>query len=98
MPPQICPNCGAVVPPKAKACPECGSDDETGWSAEARQSNELDLGIPDEDFDYDKFVEEEFGGKNAPPSRIHWVWWIIAVMIVLAVIIAWTVAGVREHP
>jgi hypothetical protein len=28
----ICPNCGAEVPMKALACPECGSDDRTGWS------------------------------------------------------------------
>ena len=28
----ICPNCGAEVPVSAKACPECGSDEKTGWS------------------------------------------------------------------
>ncbi|MEZ4642864.1 MAG: zinc ribbon domain-containing protein [Chloroflexota bacterium] len=28
----ICPNCGAQVPDNALACPECGSDEETGWS------------------------------------------------------------------
>ena len=28
----ICPNCGAEVSTKALACPECGSDDDTGWS------------------------------------------------------------------
>lgn len=31
-----CPHCGADVPIKALACPECGSDDETGWSEEAK--------------------------------------------------------------
>ncbi len=31
-----CPNCGAAVPVNAKACPECGSDAETGWSEMAR--------------------------------------------------------------
>ena len=31
-----CPHCGADVPVKALACPECGSDDETGWSEEAK--------------------------------------------------------------
>ena len=30
----ICPHCGAEVDYDALACPECGSDDETGWSAE----------------------------------------------------------------
>jgi len=28
----ICPVCGAEVQNKALSCPECGSDDETGWS------------------------------------------------------------------
>jgi hypothetical protein len=30
----ICPHCGAEVDYDAPACPECGSDDETGWSEE----------------------------------------------------------------
>jgi len=28
----VCPHCGAELPAKAKFCPECGSDDTTGWS------------------------------------------------------------------
>jgi RNA polymerase subunit RPABC4/transcription elongation factor Spt4 len=28
----ICPFCGALVPAGAPACPECGSDETTGWS------------------------------------------------------------------
>lgn len=28
----ICPNCDAEVPMKALSCPECGSDEQTGWS------------------------------------------------------------------
>jgi uncharacterized membrane protein YvbJ len=30
-----CPHCGAAVPSDASACPECGSDEETGWSEDA---------------------------------------------------------------
>lgn len=30
-----CPHCGAPVPPDATACPECGSDSQTGWSEKA---------------------------------------------------------------
>jgi hypothetical protein len=29
-----CPHCGASVPRRAAACPECGSDERTGWAAE----------------------------------------------------------------
>ena len=87
VPPSICPNCGATVPPKARACPECGSDDETGWSADARESNELDLGIPDEDFDYEKFVEREFGGKKPKPRSLAWIWWIVAFLLLAGVLL-----------
>ncbi len=27
-----CPNCGSEVPIKARSCPDCGSDENTGWS------------------------------------------------------------------
>ena len=30
-----CPHCGGQVPSSATACPECGSDKETGWSKAA---------------------------------------------------------------
>ena len=35
---EICPNCGAEFPAKRLACPECGSDAETGW----KSSEEID--------------------------------------------------------
>lgn len=28
----VCPHCGAELPARAKFCPECGSDENTGWS------------------------------------------------------------------
>jgi hypothetical protein len=31
----VCPNCYADVPWNAVACPECGSDEETGWAEDA---------------------------------------------------------------
>ena len=44
-----CPHCGADVPIKALACPECGSDDETGWSEEAKYVHLLpDREVPEE--------------------------------------------------
>lgn len=36
-----CPHCGASVPPDATACPECGSDDQTGWSEQANYDDLL---------------------------------------------------------
>ena len=31
----ICPHCGALIPARSSACPECGSDNETGWRDDA---------------------------------------------------------------
>lgn len=79
MPPETCPNCGAEVPHNAKACPECGSDENTGWSEEAYASS---LDLPDEDFRYDEFVKKEFGGKSKP-AGIGWLWWTVALLTLL---------------
>ena len=81
-----CPNCGAEVPSKAKACPECGSDEQTGWS-EAAQSGSLDL--PDEEFDYNDFVKREFGGKHPVPRGIHWFWWVVAIVVLGVILFVW---------
>ena len=80
MTPPVCPNCGAEVPRNAKACPECGSDETTGWS-ETAYAGGLDL--PDEEFDYDKFVAEEFGAKKKIPRGIHWFWWLVAIALLV---------------
>jgi ribosomal protein L40E len=61
----ICPNCGAEVPARARACPECGSDEQTGWSQDA-DTSALPAGYgKDEEFDYADFLEREFGGGRA---------------------------------
>ena len=77
-PPEICPNCGVAVPPNAKACPGCGSDEQTGWSEAAAAA---DLGLPDESFDYDRFVEEEFGEHRPQPRAVAWGWWMVALLV-----------------
>ncbi|MFN7140886.1 MAG: zinc-ribbon domain-containing protein, partial [Limisphaerales bacterium] len=75
----VCPNCGADLPRSAKACPECGSDEQTGWSEEAQSSG---LGLPDDDFDYDQFVKEEFGGGDRlKPRGLHPIWWITGLLL-----------------
>jgi hypothetical protein len=51
---------------------------------------QADLDVPEEDFDYDKFVQREFGPKNkAKPEGIHWVWWIAAIILVIALLLLW---------
>lgn len=88
MPPAFCPNCGVAVPEDAAACPECGADEETGWSDNAYTQG---LGLQDEDFDYDKFVEREFGQEKREviPSGLHWFWWLVGVGLLAALIWMW---------
>ena len=85
-PPDTCPNCGADVPPNARACPECGADEATGWSQAARADG---LDLPDENFDYGDFVQREFGRQSPVPRGIHWFWWVIGLLVVAAVLAVW---------
>lgn len=80
--PEICPNCGAVVPRRAKSCPECGSDEQTGWADDAVPQR---LGIPEDSFDHDEFVRQEFGHppRATRPPGGSWLWWGVAVLLVV---------------
>lgn len=82
MTPEECPNCGAEVPPRAKACPACGADERTGWSDAAYADR---LGIPDDSFDYNKFVREEFGERR-PRRKANWIWVAVAIILLLAIL------------
>jgi uncharacterized membrane protein YvbJ len=88
--PEVCPNCGAEVPPKARACPECGADEQTGWSEQAEADA---LGLPEDDFDYNEFVEREFGKEKPIPRGIHWFWWVVAVGLVGLFLALWLRLG-----
>jgi hypothetical protein len=86
MAPDTCPNCGADVPAGAKACPACGADEHTGWSEEAYASS---LDLPDDSFDYDQFVQNEFHPQKKPiPHGIHWFWWLVAIVVAAAFVLA----------
>jgi hypothetical protein len=86
MVPETCPNCGADVPPRAKACPECGACDQTGWSAEAGEGG---LGLPDPDFQYEEFVQREFGPEPRRTSGVKWHWWVVS--LAMAGLLLWFV-------
>ena len=81
-PPETCPVCGEDVPPRALACPECGADHNSGWRQDADTTGGLDL--PEEEFNYDEFVKEEFGAGS--PRGIKPLWWIVAVVLLAALI------------
>ncbi len=82
--PETCPNCGAEVPRRALACPQCGADEQTGWSDRATGQR---LDLPDDEFNYDEFVQEEFGEQRESRTKtkgVGWLWWAVAVGLVLA--------------
>lgn len=81
-PPETCPVCGEDVPPRALACPECGADHNSGWRQDADTTGGLDL--PEEEFNYDEFVKEEFGAGS--PRAIKPLWGIVAVVLLAALI------------
>ena len=83
MRPDVCPVCGEVLEDDAKACPECGSDETTGWSDDAKADS---LGIPSDEFDYDDYIKREFEGEK-PKRKFGGVW--IVTAIVLLALFAW---------
>jgi hypothetical protein len=82
-PPGDCPVCDESVPRGRKSCPHCGADPRTGWNDDEDTANGLDL--PDPDFNYEDFVEREFG--NSPKTRgLPWIWWITGVLVLLGLV------------
>ena len=84
--PEVCPVCGEEVPRRAVACPECGADHNSGWREEAGDYDAL--GLPDESFNYEEFVEQEFG-SSPKPAGIQMIWWVTAILVIVVVILTW---------
>ena len=81
--PEVCPVCGEDIPRNALACPECGADYNSGWRGDADTYDAV--GLPDGDFKYDEFVQQEF--RSSPkPGAIKTIWWITALLIIVAFI------------
>ena len=82
--PAECANCGAAIPRGAKACPECGADERTGWR-ENEHTRYDGLDLPEEAF------EDERAKRSQPVRRVNgvpWYWWCVGALLVLA-LIAW---------
>ena len=81
----LCPGCGDEVKVGSKGCPKCNRLDP--WEIEGNDIYD-GLDLPDDDFDYDEFVDREFG-KSVSTNRLKFVWWISAVILLIALIFAW---------
>lgn len=74
--PDECAVCGAAIPRQAKACPECGADERTGWRG---QSVYEGLDLPDDAWD-----EQGSHPSRSQPSRVNglpWYWWLVGVLL-----------------
>ena len=94
-PPGQCPVCGEWVYRGAVACEQCGACAKSGWRAEAGYDG-LDLPDPDERFDYDAFIEEEFGRRaQRMMEKRKWarVWWWAAVALLLSFLLSFILQG-----
>ena len=82
--PETCPNCGAQFKAGRLACPECGSDAETGWSREGLTGEAH--GLPDEftDDDYDDVLR----GMGMLPPKQRFPPWVVVAAIVAVVAFA----------
>lgn len=78
-----CPACGADVSPNAAGCRECGARKVDGQWAEPELYDGLDLPGED-DFEYDDFVEREFGSGHRRKSSKELFWWIVAIITLIA--------------
>jgi|GEM_PF-2197274 len=80
-----CHGCGKEISPNAKTCRYCGADNsperaDHTWKTDSSSA----AGIPDpDDFDYDAFLEEEFG---TPRKKSHkeLFWWLVALLLLIA--------------
>ena len=77
-----CPVCGGDVPPKAKACPHCGSDENTGWSDKTYLDG---IDLPDDDFE--EKLKTEYGVNLDKYNRKKTIKWITAVLMILLFLI-----------
>ena len=74
--PPECAVCGATLPPRAKACPECGADERTGWR-EASVYDGLDLPA-------EAWREGDETDAAPQPARVNglpWYWWLVGVLL-----------------
>lgn len=79
----VCPNCGCSLKLGAVACPECGSDENTGWKDTAT-SEHPDIS-PFDELDYEDILHKEFGKQSKSHAATVKA---VAVGLVIVILIA----------
>ncbi len=78
IPPEVCPVCQEEVPRHAKACPECGADERSGWNEDALLYDGLDL--PDH-----AWGEEEDTSIRSP-DHVPLIWKIMGILALIGML------------
>ena len=76
----VCSNCHSKIA-NPNFCRNCGASEESGWSA----AGDGDFGSGyggEEDFDYDEYLEREFGSSGSPKQK-SWGQLLMTMIIVL---------------
>lgn len=90
----ICPTCDSEVI-VGKSCRVCSKNSKPQKKKKKAQKNLVKkpweqnkiydgLDLPDDNFDYDDFVEREFGNSDQPPHKkvgVAWYWWLTALLV-----------------
>lgn len=75
--PEKCAVCGTAIPRRAKACPQCGADERTGW----REQSVYDgVDLPEEAWRKEG-PERRRRAPSPRPNGIAWYWWLVAVIL-----------------
>lgn len=74
--------CGAAIPRSARACPECGADERTGWR---EQSIYDGLDLP----------EDDAAGPVPRSGRPGPAWYWLAAAILLLLVLGFGALGLR---
>ncbi|PAW63104.1 MAG: hypothetical protein B9S34_14970 [Opitutia bacterium Tous-C1TDCM] len=91
--PAECAQCGTALSPRAKACPECGADERTGW----RETDPYDgLDLPESAFRDE--TDETPAPRPVPRvNGLAWYWWLAAALL-LALLVLGAAGGLRADP
>ena len=79
--PEVCPVCGEDLLRNALTCPQCGADHNSGWREDGDTYDGVDL--PEHGFNYDEFIQQEFGSK-AKPAGLKTIWWLVGIALIVA--------------
>jgi predicted amidophosphoribosyltransferase len=82
-PPEECANCGTSLRRNARACPECGADERTGWR---ESSDNIYDGL---DLPNSAYADENTTDSSHRPALregIAWYWYLVAFVLLLLLI------------